>query len=306
MSTTLSVVVPTLNDREQLLPCLDSIRERTPSSTEVIVVNGPSSDGTTGAVRDRDDVDVLVEISERNPSVSRNAGITVASGDVVAFVGNEYTIAESWYDAIETAIASGADVVTGPIVGGADSSRDDSKRATTVAGRTVSRFDGDNVAFDRTVLEALDGFDEYLVVGGDRDCAHRIGALGFDVIWSGEMAARNEFGTDGGRPDAQWGEIYRSLGYRLAKNYGLRPTVFARTIGSAVRDGYRSTRAVAIGEATPTGWFGNGVDVLSSTLGGLTDGVRARLDDRSRRRNPNGISTRHDRAVRLYDRRDHD
>jgi len=82
----LSVVVSTLNDRERLLSCLDALTERTPSSTEVIVVNGPSSDGTTGVVRDSGDVDVLVEISERNSSVSRNAGLEVATGDIVAFL----------------------------------------------------------------------------------------------------------------------------------------------------------------------------------------------------------------------------
>ncbi|GAB3018911.1 glycosyltransferase family 2 protein [Natronobiforma cellulositropha] len=303
MTLALSVVVSTLNDREQLLSSLDALSNCLPATAEIIVVNGPSSDGTTGAVRDREDVDVLVELSERNPNVSRNAGLAVSTGDVVAFLGDRYRVSPSWYDAIETAIASGGDVVTGPVLGG-DGPTADTRRANTVAGRTVTHFDGNNVAFDRTVLEALDGFDEYLVVGGDRDCAHRVGALGFDVIWSGEMATRDEIGTDGGHSQSEWGERYQSLAYRLAKNYGPRPTVVGRTVFSAVRDGYANARTVASGDETPTGWFGDGVTVLSSTGRGLTDGLRARFADRTRRRNPNGLSTRHDRAVRVYDRRD--
>lgn len=302
----LSVVVSTLNGRERLLPCLDALRAAVPASTEIVVVNGPSADGTTGAVRKRDDVDVLVEISERNRNVSRNAGFEAATGEVVAFVGGEYTVREGWYGAIEAAAGAGADVVTGPVRDGVGVRADDDRPPADprpVGGRSVTGFDGDNVAFDRAVLEALDGFDEYLETGGAKDCAHRVAALGYDVTWSGGMAARHEVGTDGGRPGRNWGVCYRSLGYRLAKNYGLRPAVFARTAGSAFRDAVREARTVATGESTPTGWIGNGAAVASNTVRGLRDGLAARGDDEGLRRNPHGLSARQDRAVRRYDRR---
>ncbi|RQH03223.1 glycosyltransferase family 2 protein [Natrarchaeobius oligotrophus] len=299
----LSVVVSTLNDREQLLSCLDALAERTPPSTEVIVVNGPSSDGTSGIVRERADVDVLVEISERNPNVSRNAGLGVATGDVVAFLDGECTVEASWYDAIERSLETECDVVTGPITG-RKSIGDDGTR--TVVRRRVTFFDADNVAFDRTVLSALDGFDEYLEDDGARDCAHRVAGLGFEVSWEGEMAVRSEIGADGGTPTVDWGARYRSLSYRLAKNYGPRPSVVARTVASALRDGVGGVRRVVSGEETPTGWVADGIDVVTNAAAGLRDGLRARYADRSARRNPNGLSVRHDRAVRLYDRRESD
>jgi len=245
----LSVVVSTLNDRERLLSCLDALTERTPSSTEVIVVNGPSSDGTTGVVRDSGDVDVLVEISERNSSVSRNAGLEVATGDIVAFLDGEYAIEHSWYPAIDEAMAGATDVVTGPVTGGPASG--DRQSPQQVAGRSVTHVHGGNVAFERSVLEALNGFDEYLEEASERDCAHRLAGLEYEVSWDAAMAARREVGTDGGEPidvgrsaselrsdggraDPDWGATYRSLSYRLAKNYGLRPRVLARTVGSAL------------------------------------------------------------------------
>ena len=266
------------------------------------MVNGPSSDGTTGVVRDRDDVDVLVEISERNPNVSRNAGLEVATGDVVAFIDGGYTVEHSWYGAIERAVPNDASVATGPITGtrGPDV---DPRTPRTVAGRRVTLFAGDNVAFDRTVLDALDGFDEYLETDGARDCAHRVAGLGFEVNWDAEMAVRSDVGTDGGRTDPDWGTAYRGLSYRLAKNYGPRPTVVARTAGSAVRDGVAGVRRILSGDATPTGWVSDGFDVVTNAAGGFRDGLRARYTDRSAQRNPNGVSVRHDRAVRLYDRR---
>lgn len=297
----LSAVVSTLNDRERLLSCLDALEERTPASTEVVVVNGPSSDGTTGVVRERTDVDVLVEISERNTSVSRNVGLQTASGDVVAFLDSEYAIEHSWYDAVERSIAAGTDVVTGPVTGG--EVEYDLRTPRTVAGRSVTHFDGDNVAFDRDVLDALDGFDEYLEVGGERDCAHRVAALEFDVTWDAEMAARREVGTDGGRTGSDVGEQYRSRAYRLTKNYGLRPTVVARLVGGGLRDGVSGVRDLVSGDETPTGWVANGGAVVTNVARGLRDGLRARWSDRSDKRNPNGLSTRYDRAVRVYDRR---
>ncbi|QSW98383.1 glycosyltransferase family 2 protein [Haloterrigena alkaliphila] len=297
----LSVVVSTLNDRERLLSCLDALAERTPPGTEIIVVNGPSSDGTTGVVRDRSDVDVLVEISERNPNVSRNAGLRAATGDVVAFLDGEYAVDHSWYDAVERSIDDGIDVVSGPVTGGGTDY--DLENPRTVAGRSVTHFDGDNVAFDRTVLDALDGFDEYLAVGGERDCAHRVAGLGFDVAWDAEMAARCEVGTDGGRTGDDWGDTYRSRSYRLAKNYGLRPSVVGRLLGGALRDGFSGVRDVVSGDVTPTDWLSNGGAVFANGARGLRDGLRARWADRSAQRNPNGVSVRHDRAVRMYDRR---
>jgi|GEM_PF-86394 len=109
----LSVVVPTLNGRDRLAACLDALAAHAPEA-EVIVANGPSADGTTGMVRDRDDVDVLVEISDRTVNVARNAGIEVATGDIVALVDYDNRIGEGWLDAVRAGLDD-ADVVTGPV-----------------------------------------------------------------------------------------------------------------------------------------------------------------------------------------------
>ena len=299
----LSVVVPTLNDRERLLSCLDALSTALPERVERVVVNGPSSDGTTGAVRSRDDVDVLVEISERNPNVARNAGIEVATGDVVAFVGDAYVVSPSWYDAVERAIERGADVVTGPLDDGGTGDRNPPRAVTD---RPVTRFHSDNVAFDRTILHELDGFDETLAIGGARDCAHRLAGLDVPIAWNEEMRVRSDVEADGGTDPHEadpCGDRYRALGYRLAKNYGLRPTVFARPLGSALRDGVYNARAVLGGDVKPTDWFTNGVAVASNTLRGLKGGLYVRYVSRPSRGNPAGLSSRHDRAVHVYDRR---
>jgi glycosyltransferase involved in cell wall biosynthesis len=297
----LSVVVPTLNDRDELRRCLDALAAEAP--TEIIVVNGPSTDGTSGMVRDHEAADVLVEIDERNANVARNAGLDRSRGDAVAFVNPALTVEEGWHAAaVETLTET--DVATGPtheeLRAGVAT---DSVESRTIRGRSVTYFNGGNVAFDREAIEAIDGFDEYLDTGGARDAAHRLAAQDFGVAWSAEMCVSRETAADGGMTERDWTSRYRSLSYRLAKNYGFHPTVAVRTVRHAMADAYSALRDVASGDAKPTSWFGNGRSVLVGSVDGYTDGIRARYADRSTQRNPNGWSDRTDRAVAVYDNR---
>lgn len=310
----LSVVVPTLNGRDQLAACLDALAAHAPRA-EVIVVNGPSADGTTGMVRDRNDVDVLVETSDRTVNVARNAGIEVATGDAVALVDYDNRIGESWIDAVTAGLERG-DVVTGPVRRANDETNEaaspdrdvvDGPERRTIAGRDVTYFAGGNVVFRRSVLRELDGFDEYLHTGGARDTAHRLANTSHDVVWEPGLAVTKEIpvrtAADGGRDTRDWGWKYRALSYRLLKNYGIRPSVLARTGSHAVSDAVTVARDVVRGDATPSGWLGNGRDVVFGIATGISDGMIARAKDRSSARNPYGLSKRADRAVAKYDDR---
>ncbi|ELZ44512.1 glycosyl transferase family 2 [Halorubrum coriense DSM 10284] len=336
----LSVVVPTLNGRDRLAACLDALAANAPDA-EVIVVNGPSADGTTGMVRDRGDVDVLVEISDRTVNVARNAGIEVATGDAVALVDYDNRIEPGWRDAVDDGLDA-APVASGPVTrippSEADGARSDAEASAAesdaeadgpgtdsatpdvadaadpsepersrIAGQDVTYFESGNVAFRRDALRDLDGFDEYLRVGGARDAAHRLARMGIEVAWRSELAAEKELPTptaaDGGRSASEWGWKYRGLAYRLLKNYGVRPTALLRTGSHALADAVAAAKEVVRGESTPTRWAATGRDVLLGLTGGTSDGLVARRRDRSPARNPNGISTRADRAVAKYDRR---
>lgn len=297
----ISVVVPTLNDRDRLEGCLDALAAESPE--EVIVVNGPSTDGTSGMVRDRDDVDVLVEIDDRNVNTSRNAGLDRARGDALAYLTPVVRVEDGWTDAVRETL-SDAGVVTGPtheeLRAGVAT---DTVETRAIRGRSVTYFNGGNAAFSREVLEDLDGFDENLETGGARDAAHRIAGLEYGVAWASDMCVSREAATDGGTMERDWRMRYHSLAYRLAKNYGLHPTVWWRTGRHAVADAIATLRDVARGDARPTHWFGNGRDVVLGSTSGYADGIRARYADRSPRRNPNGWSARADRAVAVYDKR---
>lgn len=297
----LSVVVPTLNARDELVGCLDALAEYAPDA-EILVVNGPSADGTTGMVREREDVDVLVELADRTINAARNAGLDRARGEAVAFVNHTRSITAGWRERVREGLTS-ADAVSGPTrssSGGADSGPE----TGTIAGRNVTYLNAGNFAFTREVTEVLDGFDEYLDIGGARDFAHRLAANDFETRWDEGMTVTRGIEADGGELEANLGWKYRSLAYRLVKNYNLRPTVLRRLLGHAGRDGFAEFRAVARGDSRPSHWVGSGRAVVTNIIAGSKDGLVARRRDRDRRRNPNGRSSRADRAVTVYDWRD--
>ena len=296
----LSVVVATLNGRDALADCLDALAAAAPTA-EVIVANGPSADGTTGMVRAREDVQVLLELADRNVNVARNAGAAVASGDLVAFIDERTEVSAGWARTLSEALGE-ASVVTGPVRRplpvGSETSRREQER---VGGRAVSFFDGANVAFLREAIDTIDGFDEYLDVGGARDAAHRLAGLGVDVAWSSDLVASRE--TAGPEPveGDSAGRKYRALAYRLAKNYGPSPGVMRRVVRTARHDGVEELRSVVSGDTGASRWLGDGARVVGAGTRGTVDGLRARLTDRRPARNPRGISSRDDRVVRRYD-----
>jgi glycosyltransferase involved in cell wall biosynthesis len=295
----LSVVVTTLNGRERLLSCLDALSTHAPG-TEVVVVNGPSADGTTGAVRDREDVDALLEVADRNLNVARNAGAAAATGDAVAFLGYDVTVSPEWADAVRAALA-GAPVVTGPthrsLSVGAVAEREPPE---AIAGREVTHLNADNVVLARRTLEAADGFDEYLRTGGVRDLAHRLAGRGVEARWVDDATVETAARADGGsRRDWTW--KYRSFVYRLLKNYGPRPAVLGRIAGHAGGDAADAVRSLADGEAPPSAVARGVGDTASGLAVGLRDGLLARVRSGAPTRNPNGVSARADRVVECYD-----
>ncbi|MFB6270545.1 MAG: glycosyltransferase family 2 protein [Halobacterium sp.] len=303
----LSVVVPTLNGRDVLAASLDALAAHAPAA-EVVVVNGPSVDGTTGMVRDHDAADVLLEVSERNLNASRNAGIAAATGDAVAFVGQDSQIRDGWVAAVTDALAAGADAVTGPVhrrvEGGVTT---ESVEEASICGRTVTYFDGGNVAFTRDAIDALDGFDEYLQTGAARDAAHRLAGMGRDVAWGADAVVLREAEDDiqhrlpEDAEESTWGLKYRSLAYRLVKNYGFGARIGARIVKHALGDALYVGKDVATGDAKLTEWAAAGRAVVPNIWTGSQDGISARMADRTERRNPNGVSARMDRTVVRHD-----
>jgi rSAM/selenodomain-associated transferase 2 len=77
----ISVIIPTVNEAENILSCLISVCNQ-PGEIEVIVVDGDSSDATVEKAQRL----ALVIRSERGRAVQMNAGARRASGEVLLFL----------------------------------------------------------------------------------------------------------------------------------------------------------------------------------------------------------------------------
>jgi hypothetical protein len=101
-----TVVVPAFNAARTLLPCMRSVLYQTVSDFELVVVNDGSTDDTGQIAESVDDARVRVVHQEnRGLSAARNAGITVATNDVVCFLDADDLLLPQYLQATEQTFA---------------------------------------------------------------------------------------------------------------------------------------------------------------------------------------------------------
>ena len=113
-----SVVVNTYNRAQSLELTLEGLRWLDHDDFEVVVVNGPSTDGTVELLARYDGRVKVLQCPERNLSASRNVGIAAAAGDIVAFIDDDAYPHPGWLNALERAFEASDEVAAagGPVL----------------------------------------------------------------------------------------------------------------------------------------------------------------------------------------------
>jgi len=88
-ATTVSVVVTTYNHERYIGETIRSLLAQTYRPAEIIVVNDGSTDGTAAAVRAFGNQVRLVDQANAGVAGARNAGVRVATGELVAFIDGD-------------------------------------------------------------------------------------------------------------------------------------------------------------------------------------------------------------------------
>jgi glycogen(starch) synthase len=96
MSARVSIVVNTLNRAESLRRALLSLRQLNYPKIEVVVVVGPSTDDTEAVLKAFKGQIKIGHCHEPNLSASRNVGIRLASGELVAFIDDD-SVPDPWW-----------------------------------------------------------------------------------------------------------------------------------------------------------------------------------------------------------------
>jgi glycogen(starch) synthase len=93
-----SVVVCTYNREHGLDATLGSLKLQRFTDFEVVVVNGPSTDGTAELLRRWADPIKIVDNPAANLSISRNLGIHASAGEIVAFIDDDALPEPGWLE----------------------------------------------------------------------------------------------------------------------------------------------------------------------------------------------------------------
>jgi len=110
-----SVVLPTLNEREYITDCLDSLEAQDHEGiAEILVVDGGSTDGTREMVRSRGGMVRLVDNPKVTAAAAMNVGIAAAREDVIVRVDAHAVYATDYVSqSLQTLVESGAGLVGG-------------------------------------------------------------------------------------------------------------------------------------------------------------------------------------------------
>lgn len=109
-----SIIIPVYNTEKWLSRCINSVISQTYEDIEIIIINDGSSDGSEEIIKTYAEKDKrIVFINQKNHGVSysRNIGISISSGEYIAFVDSDDYIAEDYIEKLIHCIMEGVDLV---------------------------------------------------------------------------------------------------------------------------------------------------------------------------------------------------
>lgn len=113
-----SVIVPVYNAGERLLKCIKSIQEQTLNDLEIICVLDCPTDGSDKVIEELANNDSRIKVIHNSHNLnigeSRNVGISIATGEYLAFCDHDDIVMPYMYEEMYTkGLESNADIVLG-------------------------------------------------------------------------------------------------------------------------------------------------------------------------------------------------
>lgn len=208
--TFVSIVIVTRNRPDMVKRCLDAISKKNDVDSEIIVVDA-STDNRTKEIIVRGFPEVkyfYLENGENQRPKSKNLGINVAEGEIVAFLDDDSIVQDGWLEACVESYTSDKIGGAGGIIIDTNLSKEiyrtDQIGAITFNGTRIGNFNTDpkktievehlrgcNMSFRRDVLERIGGFDLNYTgsnVLEETDLSVRVRKSGYRIIFNPKMS----------------------------------------------------------------------------------------------------------------------
>ena len=212
---TVSVIVSTLDRAQWLDRALCALAAQRHPDFEVIVVAGPCKDGTAEVLARHVDRVQITTCRRANLSASRNRGLRLARGDIVAFLDDDAVPEPDWLERLSapyadpqvggvggyirdhTGVAYQCKVVVADRFGRSREVGDLKRARPDPAGRGVERYlslTGTNSSFRRAALLAIGGFDEaYAYFLDETDVCLRLAEAGWRLAVAPEAEVHHAY-----------------------------------------------------------------------------------------------------------------
>lgn len=241
--TTVSIVICTYNRKDLLERCLDYLQYQTNQNFEVVVVNGPSTDNTDEVLECYKHRIKIGRNPEQNLSISRNMGIELSDGDVIAFIDDDALPFDDWIDTIvrefgrrplTTAAIGGPAYLAGSLefqcqdiginrFAEAKVNIDSSVIGSNGWERSLI---GTNTCFRADVIREICGFDEQFDYFLDEsELCFRLQSRNYIVGYCPSLFLRHEFAQSHNRTGKykfNWFTICKNTAYYIAAYSGLK------------------------------------------------------------------------------------
>jgi len=188
----ISVVVCSFNGSRTIGECLQAIGNIRYPAFEVIVVDDGSTDDTAAIAAQYDAT--LIRTPNHGLGHARNVGWQAASGEIIAYIDDDAYPDPDWLTYIAETFRNGNyGGVGGPniltphdgSIAACVANSPGGPRHVLLTDTEAEHIPGCNVAFVRTALEAIGGFDErFRVVGDDVDICWRLQERGWKLGFS--------------------------------------------------------------------------------------------------------------------------
>lgn len=260
-----SVIVCTYNGSATLRECLQGIEELDYPDYEAIVVDDGSTDATA-AIAEEYNVR-LIRTENRGLSAARNAGLEAATGEIVAYIDDDARPDRHWLRYIAAGLAGTPHAgVGGPNVAPPTQGLVAECVGATPGGpihvllsdREAEHIPGCNMAFRRSALEQIGGFDpQFRIAGDDVDICWRLRdagwTLGFSpgaMVWHRRRSSiraflrqQRQYGRAEALLERKWPERYNMAGHvawagrvygGALGGIGRRPRIYYGTWGTGL------------------------------------------------------------------------